>query len=45
LPVAFLVGRDGRIHARHIGATDISVLEREIVSLLQNKASPTQPGS
>ena len=34
LPIAFLIGRDGRIYARHIGATDISVFEKEIVSQL-----------
>jgi len=37
LPIAFLVGRDGRIYAKHIGATDVSVFEKEIVTLLQNK--------
>ena len=35
LPIAFLIGRDGRIEAKHIGATDISVFEREIKTLLQ----------
>jgi len=35
LPIAFLIGRDGRIAAKHIGATDLSVLEREIKALLQ----------
>ncbi|MFZ0293115.1 MAG: TlpA disulfide reductase family protein [Candidatus Sulfotelmatobacter sp.] len=30
LPIAFLIGRDGRISTKHIGATDISVLENEI---------------
>ena len=35
LPIAFLVGRDGRIYSKHIGATDISVFEKEIVNLLQ----------
>ena len=35
LPIAFLIGRDGRIIARHIGATDISVFEKEIANLLQ----------
>ncbi|MFZ3263003.1 MAG: TlpA disulfide reductase family protein [Terriglobales bacterium] len=35
LPIAFLIGRDGRIYAKHIGATDISVFEREIVKQLQ----------
>jgi thiol-disulfide isomerase/thioredoxin len=38
LPIAFLIGRDGRIRARHIGATDISVFEKEIVDLLRSKA-------
>ncbi len=36
LPVALLVGRDGRIYAKHIGATDISVFEKEVVSLLKD---------
>jgi cytochrome c biogenesis protein CcmG, thiol:disulfide interchange protein DsbE len=45
LPIAFVIGRDGRIYAKHIGATDISVLEKEILSLLQNKPTSTQPGS
>ena len=35
LPIAFLIGRDGRIEAKHIGATDILVFEREIKALLQ----------
>lgn len=35
LPIAFLIDRDGRIEAKHIGATDISVFEREIKALLQ----------
>ena len=35
LPIAFLIGRDGRIEAKHIGATDISVFEQEIKALLQ----------
>jgi len=35
LPIAFLIGRDGRITAKHIGATDISVFEREIATLLR----------
>ena len=38
LPIAFLIGRDGRISARHIGATDIAVLEKEIVNLLRSRA-------
>ena len=35
LPIAFLIGRDGSIQARHIGATDVSVFEKEIERLLQ----------
>jgi cytochrome c biogenesis protein CcmG/thiol:disulfide interchange protein DsbE len=35
LPIAFLIGRDGRIYGKHIGATDITVLEEEIISLLE----------
>ncbi len=37
LPIAFLIGRDGRIEAKHFGATDISVFEREIKALLQHR--------
>jgi thiol-disulfide isomerase/thioredoxin len=37
LPIAFLIGRDGRIYSKHIGATDIGVFEREITTLLQAK--------
>jgi len=36
LPIAFVIGRDGRIYKKHIGATDTSVFENEIVNLLQN---------
>ncbi len=35
LPISFLIGRDGRIYAKHIGATDASVFEKEIKGLLQ----------
>ena len=35
LPIAFVIGRDGRIYSKHIGATDISSLEREIEAQLQ----------
>lgn len=35
LPVAFLVGRDGRIYSKHIGAVDISSLDREIEAQLR----------
>jgi cytochrome c biogenesis protein CcmG/thiol:disulfide interchange protein DsbE len=36
LPIAFLIGRDGRICGRHIGATASSVLERDLVQLLRS---------
>lgn len=39
LPIAFLIGRDGRIYARHIGATDISVFEKEVANLLSTTKS------
>ncbi len=35
LPIAFLIGRDGRIYSKHIGATDIATLDREIKAQLQ----------
>jgi thiol-disulfide isomerase/thioredoxin len=34
LPIAFLVGRDGRIYAKHIGSSDPSILESEVAYLL-----------
>jgi cytochrome c biogenesis protein CcmG/thiol:disulfide interchange protein DsbE len=34
LPMVFLIGRDGRIHARYRGAIDTTVLEKEIGDLL-----------
>ena len=39
LPIAFLIGRDGRIIKKHIGATNISILETEITDLLHEQAS------
>ena len=38
LPVAFLIGPDGRVYSKHLGATDASVFEKEIVSLLRTKS-------
>ena len=35
LPIAFLINRDGRIYAKHIGGTDPAVFEKEIATLLQ----------
>jgi len=34
LPIAFVIGRDGRISVKHIGAADVSVLEQDIKALL-----------
>ena len=34
LPITFLLDRDGRITAKHIGATDAAVFEKEIQRLL-----------
>ena len=36
LPIAFLIKRDGRIYAKHIGATDPAVFDKEIATLLQS---------
>jgi peroxiredoxin len=40
LPIAFIISRDGRVEARHIGATDRAVFEREIRALLPLPATP-----
>jgi len=34
LPTTFVIGRDNRIHSKHDGTTDFSVLEKEVVALL-----------
>jgi len=34
LPTTFLIGRDGRIYSKHMGATDVSVFEEEVKELL-----------
>jgi thiol-disulfide isomerase/thioredoxin len=34
LPTTFLIGRDGRIYAKHSGATDPSIIEDEVRQLL-----------
>jgi thiol-disulfide isomerase/thioredoxin len=39
LPTTFVIGRDGRIYAKHIGAEDVSVIEDEVQQLLA--MSPT----
>jgi peroxiredoxin len=35
LPVTFLIGRDGRIVEKYVGATDLNALQQKIQSLLQ----------
>jgi thiol-disulfide isomerase/thioredoxin len=35
LPTTFVIGRDNRIHTKHTGSTDFSVLEQEVVGLLK----------
>lgn len=37
LPVTFLIGRDGRIDAKHIGPTNIETLEKDTVHLLATR--------
>jgi len=36
LPIALLIDRQGRIYAKHMGATEVSVLEKEIRTLLHS---------
>jgi cytochrome c biogenesis protein CcmG, thiol:disulfide interchange protein DsbE len=35
LPIAFLLDRNGRVYAKHIGATKPEIIEKEVVALLQ----------
>ncbi len=35
LPVNFVIGRDGQIHHKHVGLTDMALLEGEIKQLLE----------
>jgi peroxiredoxin len=39
LPIAFLLDRDGRVYAKHIGATKPEIIEKEVVALLQTRPS------
>ena len=39
LPTAYLIGRDGRIYAKHSGAAPLSVFEEEVKSLLAVQGS------
>ena len=34
LPINFMIDRQGRIHAKHLGATDVSVFDQEVQDLL-----------
>lgn len=34
LPIAVLIGRDGRIYSKHIGSANMATLEKEVVNLL-----------
>jgi peroxiredoxin len=36
LPIAFVINRDGRIYAKHIGATDPAIFDKEIAKLLRS---------
>jgi cytochrome c biogenesis protein CcmG/thiol:disulfide interchange protein DsbE len=45
LPVSFLIGRDGRIYARHVGETDATIFESEIKQLLARPAAAPSPAS
>ena len=37
LPIAFMIGRDGRVYRKHIGATNVTVFDTEIRHLLQDR--------
>jgi thiol-disulfide isomerase/thioredoxin len=44
LPTTFLIGRDGRIYARHVGATAVSDIEEEIKELLAAQSTGEAAG-
>ncbi|HZP01589.1 MAG TPA: TlpA disulfide reductase family protein [Terriglobia bacterium] len=37
LPTSFVIGRDGRIYSKHVGATEVSQFEAEIKELLEGQ--------
>ncbi|MFZ1134783.1 MAG: TlpA disulfide reductase family protein [Candidatus Korobacteraceae bacterium] len=37
LPVNFVIDREGRIHSKHLGATDVSVFDEEVTALLKRQ--------
>lgn len=45
LPLTLVIGCDGRIHSRHAGETDVSVIERDIQPLLRGpQCKPAEAG-
>jgi|SRR5271157_4611480 len=36
LPVNFIIDREGRIHAKYLGATDVAVIDKAVSDLLAN---------
>jgi thiol-disulfide isomerase/thioredoxin len=44
LPTAFIIGRDGRIYAKHEGAFPVAVFDREVRQLLAVKGTDTPTG-
>jgi thiol-disulfide isomerase/thioredoxin len=45
LPIAFVIGRDGRIYAKQAGVTDIAIFEKEVASLLHLNAHAVHSGT
>jgi len=39
VPIAFLIGRDGRVYAKHVGATRFAIFEDEVSALLEQPAA------
>jgi cytochrome c biogenesis protein CcmG, thiol:disulfide interchange protein DsbE len=37
LPVNLLIDQEGRIHSKHLGATDVSVFDEEVAALLKEQ--------
>ena len=42
VPIAFMIGRDGRIYAKHVGATNFATFEDEVLALLQKPAGDSK---
>jgi peroxiredoxin len=42
VPIAFVIGRDGRIYAKHVGATQFSTFDDEVSTLLERPAEPVK---